>query len=102
MEEYSGFKSAAEKWGTPISSKGKDVYYATVTVDAKDFPYLEALKVGDECELKVMIKKSSHRISDDMNTKGTQNKISFEIHKIAEPKKKFTVQKKRKFKVKND
>lgn len=93
MENYKDFKTAGtvEIYPEPISTgKGKSktkMWYESITVDGKNFPYLKALKTGSECELKVKVKKTAERLSDQLQDgkSKTEEKITLEIQKISEP-----------------
>lgn len=60
------------------------IVYSRVNVDAKNFPYLRSVKVGDECKLIVKVKKVAEAEPDNYEV-DKDNKITLEILKIAEP-----------------
>ena len=93
MEDYTKFKPAGTlrpDYGSdaPVEAKKPQkmkLEHPTVTIDAKDFPYLSNKEVGETCELKIKIKKTGQRMAENYE-KNKENKITFDILQISEPK----------------
>ena len=93
MEGYNKFQDAGRlerDYDSPtISSSSKKpkmkTDYPRIKVDSKSFPYLHGKSIGDECEIKVMVKKVAESMPEKYEV-DKDNSITLEIIKIAEPK----------------
>ena len=94
MEDYNKFQDAGrleKDYGnieaSPKSSKPKmKTEYSRIKIDSKSFPYLHAKPVGEECEVKVLVRKIAEGMPERYES-DKDNYITLEIVKIAEPKK---------------
>ena len=95
MEKFSKFKPAGQMrpdWGgsTPKESipQKMKMQLESINIDSDGFPYLQKLRVGSECEIRVKIKKTGERIEESQNIgdkKKKEARITLEIVSISEP-----------------
>ena len=91
MDSYSSFVEAGIKrpdWGGGSISESKPqkmkLDHEKIRISSESFPYLRGVKVGEECEIKVKVKKTGEEI-EEREDKGKKQEITLEILKISEP-----------------